>query len=115
MALACTNNTNKSNTTASLREENAWGADGTVAVVGKRKKCVAAGGSAAPTETVEHDDQTLLLDDCAHAEAETVKYGYKDPSIDLQTCPVKCVGSFISTDRAPLPELIPVTVDPGNN
>ena len=26
---------------------------------------------------------TLLLDDCAHAEAETVKYGYKDPSIDL--------------------------------
>ncbi len=32
-----------------------------------------------------------------------------------QTCPVKCVGSFISTDRAPLPELIPVTVAPGNN
>jgi hypothetical protein len=28
---------------------------------------------------------------------------------------VKCVGSFISTDRAPLPELIPVTVAPGNN
>jgi hypothetical protein len=74
---------NSSDVAASLREENAWGADGTVAVVGKRKKCVAAGGSAAPTETVEHDDQTLLLDDCAHAEAETVKYGYKDPSIDL--------------------------------
>jgi hypothetical protein len=34
---------------------------------------------------------------------------------ETQTCPVKCVGSFISTDRAPLPELIPVTVAPGNN
>ncbi len=74
---------NSSDVAASLREENAWGADGIVAVVGKRKICVAAGGSAAPTETVEHDEQTLLLDDCAHAEAETVKYGYKVPSIDL--------------------------------
>ncbi len=32
---------------------------------------------------MDHDDQTWLVDDCAHAEAETVKYGYKDPSIDL--------------------------------
>ena len=37
----------------------------------------------APTQTVEHDDQTLLLDDCTHVEEETVKYGYKDPSQDL--------------------------------
>ena len=45
----------------SLREENAWGADGTVAVVGKRKKYVPDGGSAAPTQTVEHDEQTLIF------------------------------------------------------
>ena len=31
-----------------------------------------------------------------------------------QKCPLKCVGSFISTDRGPLPELIAVTVTPGN-
>ena len=74
---------NSSDVAASLREENAWGADGTVAVVGKRKKCVPTGGSVVPTETVDHDEQTLLLDDCAHVEEETVKYGYKDPSIDL--------------------------------
>jgi hypothetical protein len=105
---------NSSDVAASLREENAWGADGTVAVVGKRKKCVPVGGSAAPTETVEHDEQTLLLDDCTHVEEETVKYGYNWPwyfsssrEASTQTCPVKCVGSFISTDRAPLPELIP--------
>ena len=35
---------NSSDVASSLREENTWGADGTVAVVGKRKKCVAAGG-----------------------------------------------------------------------
>jgi hypothetical protein len=52
-------------------------------VVGKRKQCVPAGGSAAPTETVKDDEQTLLLDDCTHVEEETVKYGYKDPSLDL--------------------------------
>ncbi len=74
---------NSSDVAASLREENTWGADDTVAVVGKRKKCVPAGGSGAPTETVEHDDQTLLLDDCTHVEEETVKYGYIDPSLDL--------------------------------
>jgi hypothetical protein len=50
-----------SDVAASLREKNAWGADGTVAVVGKRKKYVATGGSAEPTETVDHDDQTLLF------------------------------------------------------
>ena len=60
-----------------------WGTDGTVDVVGKRKKYVPDGGSAVPTETVEHDEQTLILDDCTHVEEETVKYGYKDPSIDL--------------------------------
>jgi hypothetical protein len=33
-----------------------------------------------------------------------------------QTCRVKCVGSFTSTDRAPLPVLIvPLTVAHGNN
>ena len=52
---------NSSDVASSLREENAWGADGTVAVVGKRKKYVPAGGSAAPTETVGHDEQTFLL------------------------------------------------------
>ncbi len=41
---------NSSDVAASLREENAWGVDGTVAVVGKREKCVPSGGSAAPTE-----------------------------------------------------------------
>jgi hypothetical protein len=50
-------------------------------VVGKRNKYVPTGGSTAPT--VEHDEQTLLLDDYAHVEEETVKYGYKDPSLDL--------------------------------
>ena len=59
---------NSSDVTTSLRKENVWGADGTVAVVGKRKKCVPAGGSAAPTETVGHDEQTLLLDDCTHVD-----------------------------------------------
>jgi hypothetical protein len=54
---------NSSDVVASLREENAWGADGTFTVVGKRKKCVPAGGSSSSTETVDHDDQTLLLDD----------------------------------------------------
>ena len=63
---------NSSDVTASLREENTWGADVTVAVVGKRKKCVATGGSAAPTETVHHDDQTLLVDDCARAASTLV-------------------------------------------
>jgi hypothetical protein len=77
---------NSSDVAASLREENAWGADGTVTVVGKRKKCVPPGGAAAPTETVEHDEQTLLLDDCTHVQEETVKYGYKDPSLDLLRC-----------------------------
>ena len=47
---------NSSDVAASLREENAWGADGTVSVVGKRKKCVPDGGSASPTETVGHDE-----------------------------------------------------------
>jgi hypothetical protein len=74
---------NSSDVVVSLWEENVWGVDGTVAVVGKQKKCVPTGGSATPTETVEHDEQTLLLDDYAHVEEETVKYGYKDPSQDL--------------------------------
>ncbi len=42
----------------------------------------------------------------------------RPPSLSLSLSlskAVKCVGSFISTDRAPLSELIPVTVDPGNN
>ena len=34
---------NSSDVAASLREENAWGANGTVDVVGQRKKCVPAG------------------------------------------------------------------------
>jgi hypothetical protein len=48
---------------------------------------------------------------------ERVKPWYLSSSCEAstQTCPVKCLGSFNSTDRAPLPELIPVTVDPGNN
>ncbi len=32
---------------------------------------------------MEHDEQTLLLDDYPHVEEEPVKYGYKDPSLDL--------------------------------
>ncbi len=74
---------NSSDVVASLREENVWVTDDTVTVVGKRKKYVPAGGSAVPTETVDHDEQTWLLDDCTHVEEETVKYGYKDPSLDL--------------------------------
>ncbi len=72
---------NSSDVAVFLREENAWVTDGTVDVVGKRNKYVPTGGSTAPT--VEHDEQTLLLDDYAHVEEETVKYGYKDPSLDL--------------------------------
>ena len=56
-----------------------------VDVVGKRKKIIhaGAGGSAAPTQTLEHDEKTLIRDDWTHVEEETVKYGYKDPSLDL--------------------------------
>jgi hypothetical protein len=107
---------NSSDVAASLREENAWGADGTVVVVGKRKKCVPVGGSAGPTETVEHNEQTWLLDDfTGHPERTKPWYFSSSREESTQTCPVKCVGSFICTDRASLPELIPVTVDPGNN
>ena len=68
---------NSSDVSASLREENAWGADGTVTVVGKRKKFVPSGGSVSPTETVEHHEQTLLLDDCTHVEEETGQYSLR--------------------------------------
>jgi hypothetical protein len=112
---------NTSDVVASLREENTWVVDDTVPVVGKRKKCVAPGGSTAPTETVEHDEQTLLLDDCTHVEEETVKYGYKDPSLDLLrrsyfhiwgkngqhigwSCFAQHKENFITTDINPLPE-----------
>ena len=47
---------NSSDVAASLREENAWGADDTVAVVGKRKKCVPAGGSAATNSAARRAD-----------------------------------------------------------
>ena len=74
---------NFSDVAASLRQKNTWGADATVAVVGKRKKCIPAGGSEGPTQAAEHDEQTLILDVCTNVEEETVKYGYKDPSLDL--------------------------------
>jgi hypothetical protein len=48
---------------ASLRVENVWDVDGTVPVVGKRKKYIPNGGSETPTQGVDHDDQTLILDD----------------------------------------------------
>ena len=32
---------------------------------------------------MEYDEETLVLDDCTHVEEVTVKYGYKDPSLDL--------------------------------
>jgi hypothetical protein len=90
---------NSSDVVSSLREENAWDPDDTVTVVGKRKKCVPDGGSPVPTETVDHDEQTLLLDDWTHVEEETVKYSLRRVKCPhrLVTCPVKCVGSFIST------------------
>jgi hypothetical protein len=97
-----------SDVVSSLREENAWGADDTVAVVGKRKKCVASGGSTTPTET------SPLLSSSGHPERAKPWYLSSSCEASTQTCPVKCVGSFISTDRTTLPELIPVTVDPGN-
>ncbi len=43
---------NSSHVVSSLREENTWGADDTVTVVGKRKKSFPDGGSPVPTETV---------------------------------------------------------------
>ena len=54
---------NSSDVAVSLREENVWDTDGTVDVVGKGNKYVPTEGSPAPTETVGHDEQTLLLDD----------------------------------------------------
>jgi len=68
---------NSSEQAASLRKDNKWGADGTVAVSGRRKPCLPAGGCAAP----KHDQQTPQ--ECADVDEETVKYGYKDPSLDL--------------------------------
>jgi hypothetical protein len=68
---------NSSEQAASLRKDNEWGADGTVAVSGRRKPCLPAGGCAAP----KHDQQTSQ--ECADVDEETVKYGYKDPSLDL--------------------------------
>jgi hypothetical protein len=56
-----------------------------------------------------------LLSSSGHPERVKPWYLSSSCEVSTQTCPVKCVGSFISTDRAPLPELIPVTVDPGNN
>ena len=47
---------NSSDVPPSLREENVWGSDVTVVVVGKRKKCDPPGGFAVPTQTVEHDE-----------------------------------------------------------
>jgi len=68
---------NSSEQAVSLRKDNKWGADGTVAVSGRRKPCLPAGGCAAP----KHDQQTPQ--ECADVDEETVKYGYKDPSLDL--------------------------------
>jgi hypothetical protein len=44
---------NSSDVAASLREENAWGADGTVAVVGKRK-------NALPLEGLQHQQKRWI-------------------------------------------------------
>jgi hypothetical protein len=68
---------NSSEQAASLRKDNKWGADGTVAVSGRQKPCLPAGGCAAPVG----DQQTPQ--ECQDVDAETVKYGYKDPSLDL--------------------------------
>ena len=35
------------------------------------------------THTAEHDEQTLTPQVCTDVDTETVKYGYKDPSLDL--------------------------------
>ena len=68
---------NSSEQAASLRKDNKWGADGTVAVFGRQKPCLPAGGCAAPVG----DQQTPQ--ECEDVDEETVKYGYKDPSLDL--------------------------------
>ena len=68
---------NSSEQATSLRKDNRWGADSTVAVPGRRKPCLPPGGCAAP----EHYEQTAKV--CADVDEETVKYGYKDPSLDL--------------------------------
>jgi hypothetical protein len=54
-----------------------------------------------------------LLSSSGHPERVNPWYFSSSCEGSTQTCPVKCVGSFISTDRATLPELIPVTVSPG--
>jgi hypothetical protein len=66
-----------------------------------RAKCVPAGGSASPTETVDHDDQTLLLDDCTNVEEETVKY-----SLRRVKCPHRHVLSSVWDHLFPLTELL---------
>jgi hypothetical protein len=68
---------NSSEQVVSLWKDNEWGADCTVAVSGRSKPCLPAGGCAAP----EHDEQTPKV--CNDVDEETVKYGYKDPSLDL--------------------------------
>ncbi len=52
-----------------------------------------------------------LLSSSGHLERVKSWYFSSSREASTQTCAVKCVGSFISTDRTPLPELIPVTVD----
>jgi hypothetical protein len=59
---------NSSEQAVSLRKDNEWGADCTVALSGRRKPCLPAGGCAAP----EHDEQTPKV--CADVDEETVKY-----------------------------------------
>jgi hypothetical protein len=62
-----------------------------------------------------HTCLSPLLSSSGHPERAKTWYFSSSREESTQTCPVKCVGSFISTDRSPLPEVIPVTLDPGNN
>ena len=73
---------NQSETAEAMRQENSWGTDGTVEVQGRRKSSKAVGGSAASATCVHEDTERAPAENDV-SEAETVRYGYRDPSLDL--------------------------------
>ena len=78
---------NSSDVTTSLREENTWGVDGTVVVLGKRKKLFLMEG-------LQHQHKQW---------STTSRHSYWTTT---PTWKKRLSSMGISTDRAPLPELI---------
>ena len=79
---------NSSAAAADLREENAWGTDGTVAVGKRQKQSVPAAGAAAATQGGQVHEEGLMTEgygqtEHERADDETLRYGYRDPSIDI--------------------------------